>query len=620
MLHMRRILTAFLCVYLLFAGQTSVRAQSQSTSRLGLYALQTGSFPSITAGLDVFDSTGSVVTGLKPSAITLLEDNLPRPINQLQEVLSGVEFALALDPGPAFAFQDASAVNRYSKIVQIIKDWVATHSDTLGDDLSLIPTYGNLSAHLATTTAFSAALDAYQPNLPFITPTLNTLARAMDTVSESTIQPGMKRTVLFVTSPTSVEEIPTLQSLTERAVGQQVRVYVWIVSSTDFFSTSGATALKDLAIQTGGQYVLFSGDEPLPGLETYLAPLRPTYKLSYTSGILTPGGHTLAAQVNLDGQTFTSTPLTFDLNIQPPNPILVAPPEQIVRKAPDQRIIATTAFLPNQQSIDIIVEFPDGRTRPLVRTTLLVDDQKVAENTAAPFDHFNWDLSAYATSGQHILSVEALDNLGLSKTSLGVPVMVTVVRPKFGLLSFLARNSTWVSLTAILFAAAVLAVILTRGRIRGRKPRVNRKARTDPLTQPVDGATGRRKPRLPGRHPAKQYDAYLVRLKEDGQPVTAPPIPIDTPVITFGSDPLQATRILDDPSVSPLHASLREENGQYFLSDEKSTAGTWVNFELLTTPRCLQHSDILHIGQLSYRFMLRKPPERPVPKITLTKV
>ncbi|MGZ6347827.1 MAG: hypothetical protein ACXWNC_09715, partial [Anaerolineales bacterium] len=168
---MRRFLAAFLCVYLLFAGQTSVRAQSQSTSRLGLYALQTGSFPSITAGLDVFDSTGSVVTGLKPDAITLLEDNQPRPINQLQEVLSGVEFALALDPGPAFAFQDASAVNRYSKIVQIIKDWVATHSDTLGDDLSLIPTYGNLSAHLATTAAFSSALDAFQPNLPFITPT-----------------------------------------------------------------------------------------------------------------------------------------------------------------------------------------------------------------------------------------------------------------------------------------------------------------------------------------------------------------------------------------------------------------------------------------------------------------
>ena len=130
---------------------------------------------------------------------------------------------------------------------------------------------------------------------------------------------------------------------------------------------------------------------------------------------------------------------------------------------------------------------------------------------------------------------------------------------------------------------------------------------------------GRHNSRLPWKRPAKQPDAYLVRLKDDGQPVTAPPIPINTPEMTFGSDPMQVTRILDDPSVSPLHARLREQNGEYILSDEKSTAGTWVNYESLNAPRRLQHGDILHIGRLSYRFMLRKPPERPAPKINFNK-
>ena len=617
---MRKFLAACLCFYLLFTPQPSVHAQSQTTAHLALYSLQTGSFPTVSAGLDVFDTVGGLVSGLKSDAVTLLEDNQPRSLTQLHEVQLGVEFALALDPGPAFAYQDATAVNRYSRIHQIIKDWVASHPDTLGDDLSLIPTYGILSTHLATTAAFSDALAAYQPNLPFITPTLNTLARALDTVTEPAPQPGMKRSVLFVTSPTAVEDIPTLQSLTERAVGQQVRVFVWIVSSTDFFSTSGATALKDLAIQTGGQYVLFSGDEPLPGPETYLAPLRPSYHLTYTSGILTSGSHSLAAQVIINGEKVSSAPLTFDLEVQPPNPILVAPPEQIVRKAPDLRTISPSAFLPLQQSIDIIIEFPDGRARPLVRTTLFVDDKKVAENTVAPFDRFTWDLSGYATSGQHFLRVEAVDSFGLSKTSLAVPVTVTIVRPKFGLLPFLARYSSWVNLVAILFAAVVLAVILTRGRFRRRTSPVKRKANADPLTQPVEPEPGRRALRLPRWRPAKQYDAYLVRLKDDGQPVTAPAIPVETPLMTFGSDPLQVTRILDDPSVSPLHARLIEKNGQYFLSDEKSTAGTWVNFESLAAPRCLQHGDILHIGRLSYRFMLRKPPEQPAPKVTPTQV
>jgi hypothetical protein len=471
---------------------------------------------------------------------------------------------------------------------------------------------------MTTTSAFSDALAAYLPNLQSITPSLDTLSKALDTVSDSTSTSGMKRTVLFVTSPTAVDALPTLQNLTERAVGQQVRVNVWIVASTDFFSSSGATALKDLAVQTGGQYILFSGVEPLPGLETYFAPLRSTYKLTYNSGILTSGGHTLAAQATLDGAKVASAALSFSLDIQPPNPMLGARPEQFVRQAPDAQTTAASAFLPNRQLIVIIVEFPDGRTRPLVSTTLFVDNQKVAENTAEPFDHFTWDLSGYTTSGQHTLSVEAVDSLGLSKISLAVPVTVTVVRPQFGLLPFLSRNSPWVALGAILFAGAVLGVILSGGRLKRRARLADQAATIDPLTQPVEGETGRHM-RLPWKRPAKQSDAYLERLKEDGQPMAAPPIPVIAPEMTFGSDPMQVTRILDDPSVSPLHARLQELDGEYILSDEKSVAGTWVNDELLAAPRRLQHGDVVYIGRLSYRFILRKPPERPLPKITPTR-
>ena len=615
---MRKYWSLLLSIFLVFASLTPARAQTQNTAHLSLYALQTGAFPAISTGLDVFDSVGNVVTGLKPDAITLLEDKQPRPLKSLEEVQVGVEFALALDPGPTFAYRDANAVTRYDKIAKILKSWVASHSDKLGDDLSLVPTYGSLSTHLATTAAFSDALAAYLPNLQSISPSLNTLSKALDTVTEPTSTLGMKRTVLFVTSPTAVDALPTLKNLTERAVGQQVRVNVWIVASTDFFASSGATALKDLAIQTGGQYVLFSGVEPLPGLETYFSPLRSTYRLTYTSGILTSGDHTLTAQANLDGQTVSSAAQTFSLDIQPPNPILVSPPDQIVRQAPDSHTTKTTAFLPTRQLITIIVEFPDGRTRPLVSTALLVDNQKVAENTAEPFNHFVWDLSVYATSGPHILSVEAVDSLGLSKTSLGVPVLVTIIKPQFGLLPFLSRNSPWVALGAILIAGAVLGVILGGGR---RKPRVrpaNQKTQLDPLTQPVGDEPGRHI-RLPWKKPAKQPEAYLERLREDGEPMSALPIPVIAPEMTFGSDPMQVTRILDDPSVSPLHARLQDQNGEYILTDEKSVAGTWVNYELLEAPRRLQHGDVLHFGRLSYRFMLRKAHERPLPKITPTR-
>ena len=137
---MRKYLALLLCVYLVFAGLTPARAQNQNTASLSLYALQTGAFPLISAGLDVFDSAGNVVTGLKPAEITLLEDNKPLSPTSLHEVKVGVKFALALDPGPTFAYRDANAVTRYAKIEQILKSWASSHSDSLGEDLSLVPT------------------------------------------------------------------------------------------------------------------------------------------------------------------------------------------------------------------------------------------------------------------------------------------------------------------------------------------------------------------------------------------------------------------------------------------------------------------------------------------------
>jgi hypothetical protein len=99
---MRKLLAIFFCIFLLFAGGISARAQS--AARVSLFALQTSSFPSITAALDVFDAAGSFVTGLTPGAVTLLEDNQSRPLASLKELQPGTEFALAIDPGPFLPF------------------------------------------------------------------------------------------------------------------------------------------------------------------------------------------------------------------------------------------------------------------------------------------------------------------------------------------------------------------------------------------------------------------------------------------------------------------------------------------------------------------------------------
>jgi hypothetical protein len=594
-------------------------ARAQGTNRVTLFALDTSAFPTLSAALDVFDSSGNFVTGLTTGQVTLLEDNLVISPASLQEIQPGVQFAVALDPGPAFAFRGSDAVSRLDKVKAVLQNWAGAHADPLGDDLSLVTTGGALSSHLAGAAEFADILSAYQPVLQTLTPSLDTLSFALDIVSEAAGQTGMKRVVLYITSPLEADSIPALQNLTGRAVSLNVRVHVWIVASTDYFATSGATALKDLSILTGGTYALFSGVETLPDPEIYLTPLRHTYALSYPSGIRSAGTHSLSAQVILNGGTVTSEALSFDLNVASPNPILVTPPGQIVRQGTDPRSANFSDFLPTSQGIEAIIEFPDGLPRPLTRTALYVDGVLADENTTEPFDQFAWDLSVYDQSGDHILQVQATDSLGLEKTSLGITVTVTVIQPERGFQAFLARNSLWVVLGAV--GAAGMAVVITLlvgrgGRNKTIQQKNGKRSGRDPLTAAVEPPPEKHKRRVSRERAAalKHSDAYLVRLKEDGQPISAPPIPI-TAEMTFGSDPIQATRVLDDPSVSPLHARLKEEDGQFTLNDEKSVAGTWVNYEQLSTPRVLRHGDVLHMGRIAYRFMLRRPPDIPAPRL-----
>ncbi len=611
--------TIFLLLLVFFPRATDARAQVASGPHL--FALDASGFPVMTAMLDVYDSAGNFVTGLTSASLTLLEDNQSQPIDTLQELQPGVQFVLALDPGPDFALRDSLGVNRLDKVQAALQAWASTIHAGSPDDLSLITTGGGTYSHL-TPTAFLTDITAYKPSPLSLTPTLDTLSKALDVASEPTAQAGMKRQVLFITSPPDAAALPTLQNLAARAAQLEIRISVWIVASSSFFTTSGATALKDMTIQTGGQYALFSGKETLPNPETYLAPLRHTYRLTYTSRIASPGGHTLAVQASENGTPVLSSPLTFEMDVQPPNPVLVSPPAQIVRQVSSPQDTNLASLQPAREPISLLVEFPDGHKRPLVSTTLFVDGQVAAENKAEPFDKFSWDLTGYISSGQHTLEVKVVDSLGLAKTSLGVPVTITVIRPKTGLAAFLSRNSLWVALGAVLLAGVVLGVTLAGGRFRRQTTARNRKLRNDPLTQPVVSERGRRNLHLPwsGGAPKGIPLAYLVKMKDDGQALTAPPVPITTTETTFGTDPTRASYMLDDPSVSPLHARLtRESDGSFTLFDERSSAGTWVNYQPLSAPYRLQHGDVIHFGRLSYRFLLPKPPERPSPRILPSK-
>jgi hypothetical protein len=548
-----------------------------------------------------------------------------------------VQIVVAINPAPALDMRDSSGTSRFARIVESLGNWVNSQPTDARDDMSLV-SLGSLITH-GTVKDWFVSLNSFKPDFRNSTPNLNTLSSALDTVNMPTDQPGMKRAILFITPSIEDSNIDnTIAPLIKRAVESKVRVFVWFVGAEGEFASASANAFKSLALQTNGSFTAFSGIEPLPDLNIYFEPLRHIYSLTYTSGLTTPGDHSLGIYVETPQGQIPALDKMFSVDIQPPNPIFISPPLQITRQPPANDPYNPDILTPAQQIIKVIVEFPDGHKRDLKRTTLYVDGQMVAENTSVPFDTFVWELSAYDESSQHTIIVEAEDELGLKKSSIGIPVTLTVVQVPRGVQALLARYSSYLVLGAIAVAGLALVGILLRSR-GGNTPAPEKngngkKKFEDPLTQPVAALTEppvsatkkvKTEPRRPIKlqKPTRLEDAvaYLIRLTNGGEPASVAPIPIVEKDMTIGTDPVQSLYVLDDPSISPLHARIKQnDDGVFKIYDHGSVAGTWVNFD--PVPRegiRLAHGDRIHFGQMLYRFDLKQPPAGSEPRVVTRK-
>lgn len=616
-------------------------ASAQTASSAVLSPPNTQDFPEISASLKVFDGQGAFAHNLTVENITIAEDSRPLPLTALQEQHPGAQFVLALSLERAFAIRDSHGISRYDNILTALTEWADAQPANASDNLSLVTADGYEAAHVSTAADWLDALTAYDVDPRAAEPSLDALSRAIDIAADPTPRPGMGRSILFLTPNMPRENVGALESLLSRAQQEGVVINIWLVGSPAYFDSEFAQKLAETAAHTGGQLFTYSGEEPLPNPDSYLEPLRHIYNLTYQSKIRDAGIHQVAARIELDDLTIRSEPQTFDLQVLPPNPILVSPPQQIVRA--DRRDFSATMheaepdYTPKSQAIEIVVEFPDGYSRPLVRTSLYVDGQLADENTAPPFDTFTWNLDGYQASGEHILQVEAVDALGLSSVTIETPVQITVQQTPQTVAVTLARNGPLIAgVLAAIAGGVLLLVLIVGGHIRprefgrqngnGKSRKSRREIDSDPVTQPVPvrPATVPGRSRFgwvsrfswPQRRGAAEAPAYLEPL--DGSAADDPlnRIPLDGREISIGRDPKRVMIALTDASISAMHANLRRTNGLFVIQDAGSQAGTWVNYEPVApegTP--LHHGDIIHLGRVA--LSIAYSDANRIPKVTI---
>jgi len=623
-----------------------ISTKAQTSAGVRLLSPQTDSFPRIQVYMDVHDAQGAFVHGLEAGEVRIQENGQSLPVAELSAIQSGLQAVLVISPGNSFAIRNAKGASRYDLVRDVIIGWLKSRRGSTIDDISLLVASGPQRTHTADPAQILADLEPYQPNFRTPNAGLEPLIQAVDIAADASPRAGMERAVLFVTAPLQGDVTVGLETLITRAKEQGVRIYVWLVASPDAFNTQSSNQLRQLAEQTNGGFFTFSSEETLPNPETFFSQLRDIYRLSYDSHITAGGPQQLAVEIQHGDEKLESPAHEFNFDLQPPEPMFISPSPQILRGT-DQGKQANAwsqanpnDLFPKTQTLQVLVDFPDGRPRSLKRTALYVDGKLIGENSVAPYDTFTWDLSAYNTTGRHILQVEAEDELGLTGKSVETLVDVIVNRPAGN--PMLALLGHWPALAAfgvvLVGAFALLVLVLTR-RIRPQvfgKPlgfRRERKpvAEPGPALSPTQaentssGVTGRNRSgwvnRLhwPQRRLSPKATAYLTVLSETAQASSGIPIPISAGELTLGRDPNQASLLFDDLSVDARHARLtRTEGGSYRLTDEGSVAGTWVNYDLVPAEGViLEHGDLVQLGRAELRFTQREPQHPRKPAVVL---
>lgn len=619
-----------LVIGLFFGGVLAARAQGAATVMASPPDLS--AFPQVRVLVDVRDANGVFVSGLSPQNLTVQEDGQESVLQSVEELRPGAQLTVAINPGQSFIIRDGQGISRYEYAVQALQVWATAQSASPDDRLSLLTPQGLLASHTTENSIWLEALAGYVPDTESFAPGLNVLDSALNQIAQETPATGMGRAILLITPVVSNESAALIPPLVERAVASGIRVHVWLIDSPQLFESANALALRDLALQSGGQYFVFSGSETIPDLYALFESSRRTYEVTYRSRLTSPGTHSLVVRVTAPQASASSEAHLFELALQPPNPVFVSMPGQVLRSIPEGERIAFENLQPTAQALEILIEFPDTIQRTIVRSALYADGELVAENTAPPFEFFTLDLTAFQSSQPLTLVAEAEDELGLVGQSIETPLQITVLTPSRGIMDMIRRNVGVIAAAAAISAgAALLLVLVLAGRLRPRtlsdSTRPRPASASDPVTQPVPVSieppaaarpgplaalvTRLTAPRLrwPQRTEAPQPLAYLVRIGEDGEPLGDGVFSVITREVTFGSDPAQASVPLEDPAVEPVHARLwRDERGHFLFADQGSVAGAWINYAPVSREGSpVEHGDLLHIGRIGFRFTLSSP-------------
>ena len=548
---------------------------------------------------------------LEREQIQIFENEEKVDILSLAQTHVGVHFTLVINGSTFFDLNDENGFSPYDRIRDTLETWVSTRDFAEADSWSLITNESVRIRNTSSGEVWRMSLVGFEPNFRNVIPDLEGLSTAIENARDRVVPFGVDKSILYITTPPPAQQIEAVNTLTLEAQLAGIQVNVWMVGDPYFLTNDQGGSLINLAQNTGGSFFSYTGLEPLPDPETYLFESGSFYTLTYQTNIRETGSYPLRVQVDTPEGEISGESVPFYLEVEPPNPILLTPPETIERQWEQITEMNEPELYPDLREINIMIEFPDGHPRAITTSRLIVDGQIVLVKDQPPFDVLTWDISALEESGEHVLQVEVRDSLGLTGQTIETPVQILVIEPEREIQPLIERP--W--FIALLIGLGLLTVFGAFWLIR-RLWQQNRLKKSEKDGEKESHSSEWRD--LFGPDDLRRGEARLHPLTLGNSLEDRYSFAISKLKMIIGSDPESADVVLEDRNVLGRHALLHYHQGQYWISPLEESGGTWLNYKLVNSHSVpLQSGDIIHVGDLGFRFTIidaDHPPEVMVSK------
>lgn len=593
-----------------------VAQEALPATRLEIASVDVSSFPTLGLNLIVTDRQSRPRRELQ--ALRVRENGAPVADYEIVSVTAGTDLYLVVDASSRIQeADDEGGLTRLQKVKDSVLNYAGRFMDLAGrDHVTLIVPGEEAPRVLADdVTAPAALIDAMQPYDPGRLPESNVeemLTLALERATQRK-DDGRFQAIVLYTDASGINEA-LLRPLIGQAQGLQLPLFALLLGGGEAPSESAVETATALTEPTRGFFVHMPAASDSSELFQVIADNGVQSQVRYRSNIVRSGEHSLS--VTLENRR---DEVTLDLALAPPD-VQLRVEETTIRRAGTQPDTPLEALQPMVQAVMVHVTWPDGLPRGLRGASLLANgepqDAPFAAGAGAgegQFLQFEWRIAAL-NAGSYELSAVVTDTLGMTAQSEARRVDLEIARPEpapspnptatpepmEALRDLIPPLPASGEVAPYLFPAGVgvaLVILLVWAVQRRQRGPDGEGAVPSDLDATADDAESAAS--------ALAEHAYLESIGDGGDTY-----PLPGSNVTIGRDKNQVGVHLDHGSVSALHARIRWRDGNYWLYDEGSQQGTFLNHERLgLAPRALKDGDEVQFGSYRLRFRIDKGGE-----------